>query len=106
MKKIIKLNERDLTRIIKRVIKEQSGPTMKELKEMESKVYVLMVPFYDEYGMVNTIQLLQDVAGLFENESDEVSDDPFDMNDMSNNDLTSDEINLLNAYIDDEDEEY
>ena len=106
MKKIIKLNERDLTRIIKRVIKEQSGPTMKELKEMESKVYVLMVPFYDEYGMENTIQLLQDVAGLFENESDEVSDDPFDMNDMSNNDLTSDEINLLNGYKDDEDEEY
>ena len=99
MKKIIKLNERDLTRIIKRVIKEQSGPTMKELKEMEAKVYVLMVPFYDEYGMENTIQLLQDVAGLFENESD-------DMNDMSNNDLTSDEINLLNGYKDDEDEEY
>jgi hypothetical protein len=99
MKKIVKLTESDLTRIVKRVIKEQSGPTMKELKEMESKVYVLMVPFYDEYGMENTIQLLQDVAGLFENESD-------DMNDMSNNDLTSDEINLLNSYIDDEDEEY
>ena len=99
MKKILKLTESDLTRIVKRVIKEQSGPTMKELKEMEAKVYVLMVPFYDEYGMENTIQLLQDVAGLFENESD-------DMNDMSNNDLTSDEINLLNAYIDDEDEDY
>jgi hypothetical protein len=95
MKKIIKLNERDLTRIIKRVIKEQSGPTMKELKEMEAKVYVLMVPFYDEYGMENTVQLLMDVASMFAQESGEDEyhplyskrdEDNFDMNDMFNQD--------------------
>ena len=95
MKKIIKLNERDLTRIINRVIKEQSGPTMKELKEMESKVYVLMVPFYDDHGMENTVQLLMDVASMFSQESGEDEyhplyskrdEDDFDMNDMFNQD--------------------
>jgi len=47
MKKVVKLTERDLTRIVKRIIKESNGDELEELKNDIDEMFESLFPKKD-----------------------------------------------------------
>jgi hypothetical protein len=74
MKKIIKLTESDLTRIVKRAIKEYHyeddddahGAYVDERDELTSAVMRLLKPYYEKHGEEITLDFIDDIKTFLE----------------------------------------
>jgi vacuolar-type H+-ATPase catalytic subunit A/Vma1 len=112
MKKIIRLTERDLTRLVKRIIKESNGD---ELEELRNGIDDICEEYQDEVkqmvkrnGSLNldeAKEILSDLKNnleefLHENSHDEMEDeDYFDLEEYAG-DCVSNFISFLNEHTD------
>ena len=79
MKKIIKLNERDLTRIIKRVINEQgdgdsffdSNLFHDDTESVIPQIMNILSPVYEKHGTEGVLSVLSGIIGTIDDIGDE-----------------------------------
>jgi hypothetical protein len=82
MKKIIKLTESDLNKIVKRIVKEYFYEDdddayedyVNDRDKLSSTVMRLLKPYYEKHGLEITLDFIDDIK-LFV--SDSLDDDPF-----------------------------
>jgi hypothetical protein len=82
MKKIVKLTERDLTRLVKRVVKEYHyeddddahDEYVNERDDLTTAVMRLLKPFYEKHGLEITLDFIDDIKTIVK---DSQEDDPF-----------------------------
>jgi hypothetical protein len=79
MKKIIKLTESDLNRIVKRIVKENYEDDddaydkyVDERDDLTSAVMTLLKPYYEKHGLEITLEFIDDIKTFIE--------DPYDLN--------------------------
>ena len=72
MRKIIKLTERDLSRIVKRVIKEQVEDSFHDdTEQVMIQIMGILSPVYKKYGTEGVVTVLTDIIGTIEDVGDE-----------------------------------
>jgi hypothetical protein len=83
MKKIIKLTESDLNRIVKRIVKEHYEDDddaydeyVDERDDLTSAVMTLLKPYYEKHGKEITLDFIDDIKTFVE--------DPWDQNHFDN----------------------
>jgi hypothetical protein len=82
MKKIIRLTERDLTRLVKRVVNEYHyeddddahDAYVDERDDLSNAVMGLLKPFYEKHGLDITLDFIDDIKSFVK---DSQEDDPF-----------------------------
>jgi hypothetical protein len=98
MKKIIRLTERDLTRLVKRTIKEMYEDEYtadQAIEELEDYVY--------SNTQLGKNQLLSDISRMADSAAEELSDEEYDKFMNYYDDL---EIQILQELPDDEEDDY
>ena len=82
MKKVIRLTEKDLTRLVKRVIKEQRNEESfyDSTNSMIPPIMSILKPIYSEYGSEGVVSFLTDIIGIINDIGDEAFMGPEDYN--------------------------
>ena len=80
MKKVIRLTEKDLTRLVKRVIKEQRDEESfsDSTDSMITPIMRMLKPIYREYGSEGVVSFLTDIIGTINDIGDEAFMGPED----------------------------
>jgi hypothetical protein len=73
MKKVIRLTEKDLTRIVKRVINEESNEDSfhDDTESVHIQIMNILRPIYKTYGMEGAVSVLTNILGTIEDIGDE-----------------------------------
>jgi hypothetical protein len=84
MKKVIRLTEKDLTRLVKRVIKEQRDEESfaDSTDSMITPIMRMLKPIYKEYGSEGVVTFLTDIIGTINDIGDEAFMGPDEVNEQ------------------------
>ncbi len=82
MKKIVRLTESDLTRLVKRVIKEQRDEDSyaDSIDSIITPIFRMLKPIYKEYGLEGVVSFLTEMIGTINDIGDEAFMGPEDYN--------------------------
>ena len=78
MKKVVKLTESDLMRIVKRVIKENEVSFNDDTESVFIQIMDILKPIYKTYGMEGVTSVLTDILGTIGDIGDEAFMGPED----------------------------
>ncbi len=82
MKKIVRLTESDLTRLVKRVIKEQRDEDSyaDSIDSIITPIFRMLKPIYKKYGLEGVVSFLTEMIGTINDIGDEAFMGPEDYN--------------------------